>query len=110
MLSFLPAPLIGIINSILLGLNTLFWCLLLYIPAILKLIVPHKGFRVLCTKAIIWVSESWVACSTSWRKLTQGTRWQETGAKKLKRESWSIVLSNHENEVDVTAMHRVFSR
>ncbi len=110
MLSFLPAPLIGIINSILLGLNTLFWCLLLYIPAILKLIVPHKGFRVLCTKAIIWVSESWVACNTGWMKLTQGTRWQVTGAENLKRESWYLVLSNHQSWVDILAMQRVFNR
>ena len=57
MLSFLPAPVIGVISSILLGLNTLFWCLLLYIPAILKLIIPHTGFRVLCTKVIIWIAE-----------------------------------------------------
>ena len=110
MLSFLPAPLIGILNSILLGLNTLFWCLLLYIPAILKLIVPHKGFRVLCTKAIIWVSESWVACNTGWMKLTQGTRWQVTGAENLKRESWYLVLSNHQSWVDILAMQRVFNR
>src|SRR5690554_161654 len=110
MLSFLPAPLIGILNSILLGINTLFWCLLLYIPAILKLIVPHKGFRVLCTKAIIWVSESWVACNTGWMKLTQGTRWQVTGAENLKRESWYLVLSNHQSWVDILAMQRVFNR
>src|SRR5690554_7159951 len=110
MLSFLPAPLIGILNSILLGINTLFWCLLLYIPAILKLIVPHKGFRVLCTKATIWVSESWVACNTGWMKLTQGTRWQVTGAENLKRESWYLVLSNHQSWVDILAMQRVFNR
>ena len=30
MLSFLPAPVIGVLNSLLLGLNTVFWCLLLY--------------------------------------------------------------------------------
>ena len=40
MLSFLPAPVIGVLNSILLGINTLFWCILLYIPAVLKLVVP----------------------------------------------------------------------
>ena len=31
MLSFLPAPIIGIINALLLGINTVFWCLLLYV-------------------------------------------------------------------------------
>ncbi len=81
MLSFLPAPVIGVINSILLGINTLFWCILLYIPAILKLIIPITGFRVLCTKVIIWIAEAWVACNTGWMKLTHGSNgwfWLQT--------------------------------
>lgn len=110
MLSFLPAPVIGVINSILLGLNTLFWCLLLYIPALLKLLVPHQGFRVLCTRVIIWISESWVACNTGWMKLTHGTRWNVKGAENLQRESWYLVLSNHQSWVDIFAMQRVFNR
>ncbi|MEC7378361.1 MAG: acyltransferase, partial [Pseudomonadota bacterium] len=92
MLSFLPAPVIGVINSILLGINTLVWCVLLYIPAILKLIIPIHGFRVLCTKAIIAIAEAWVACNTGWMKLTHGTKWEVQGADKLKRESWYLVL------------------
>lgn len=110
MLSFLPAPLIGVIAAILLALNTVFWCLLLYIPAIFKLVVPHKGFRVLCTRAIIWISESWVACNTGWMKLTQSTQWQVEGAEQLKRKSWYLVLSNHQSWVDIFAMQRVFNR
>ena len=110
MLSFLPAPVIGVLNAILLGINTLFWCLLLYIPAVLKLIVPHKGFRVLCTRVIIWISESWVACNTGWMTLTQGTRWQVQGADELQRESWYLVLANHQSWVDIMAMQRVFNR
>lgn len=110
MLSFLPAPLIGVIAATLLAINTLFWCLLLYIPAVLKLIIPHRGFRVLCTRLIIWVSESWVACNTGWMKLTQSTDWQVEGADNLKREGWYLVLSNHQSWVDIIAMQRVFNR
>ncbi|MDX1457528.1 MAG: acyltransferase [Marinobacter sp.] len=110
MLSFLPAPVIGVLNAVLLGINTLFWCILLYIPAILKLIVPIQGFRVLCTRAIIWISESWVACNTGWMKLTHGTTWQVTGDDKLQREGWYLVLSNHQSWVDIFAMQRVFNR
>lgn len=110
MLSFLPAPVIGVIASLLLAINTVFWCLLLYIPALLKLVIPHTGFRVLCTRAIIWISESWVACNTGWMKLTQDTRWQVTGDDKLRRESWYLVLSNHQSWVDIFAMQRVFNR
>jgi hypothetical protein len=110
MLSFLPAPIIGLLNSILLGINTLFWCILLYIPAVLKLIVPHKGFRVLCTKLIITIAEAWVACNIGWMRLTHGTTWNVKGAENLQRESWYLVLSNHQSWVDILAMQRVFNR
>lgn len=110
MLSFLPAPVLGVIAAILLALNTVFWCLLLYIPALLKLIVPITGFRVVCTRAIIWVSESWVACNTGWMKLTQATRWDVEGADQLRRQGWYLVLSNHQSWVDILAMQRVFNR
>ena len=109
MLSFLPAPVIGVLNSILLGINTLFWCILLYIPAILKLIIPIQGFRVLCTRVIIWIAEAWVACNTGWMKLTHGTKWDVKGAENLQRESWYLVLANHQSWVDIFAMQRVFN-
>ena len=85
MLGFLPKPLIGVIAVTLLILNTLFWALFLYIPALLKLIVPHKGFRVGCTRLIIWVAENWVAGNNAWMRLTQRTRWYVTGAEELER-------------------------
>ncbi|MDX1756956.1 MAG: acyltransferase [Marinobacter sp.] len=110
MLSFLPAPVIGVLNALLLGINTLFWCILLYIPALLKLVIPIQGFRVLCTRAIIWISESWVACNTGWMKLTHGTDWRVTGAEQLQRQGWYLVLSNHQSWVDIFAMQRVFNR
>ncbi|QSP95436.1 acyltransferase [Marinobacter salinisoli] len=110
MLSFLPAPVIGVLNATLLGINTLFWCLLLYIPAVLKLIVPIKGFRVWCARIIIAIAEAWVACNSGWMKLTHATRWDVTGDDQLRREGWYLVLSNHQSWVDILAMQRVFNR
>lgn len=110
MLSFLPAPLIGVVAAALLAINTLFWSLLLYIPVVFKLVIPHQGFRVLCTRLIIWVAEAWVACNTGWMKLTQQTRWQVDGVENLQRQGWYLVLANHQSWVDIIAMQRVFNR
>lgn len=109
MLSFLPAPVLGVIASILLAVNTVFWCVLLYIPALLKLI-PIKPWQRICTRLIIQISEAWVACNTGWMKLTQKTRWDVEGADKLRRQGWYLVLSNHQSWVDIFAMQRVFNR
>lgn len=110
MLSFLPAPVRGVIAAVLLVLNTIFWCLLLYIPAILKLIIPISSWRIACTRLIILLSEAWVACNGGWMRLTQKTRWDVEGQEKLQRESWYLVLSNHQSWVDIIAMQQVFNR
>ncbi len=110
MLGFLPAPLVGIIAVLLLILNTLFWCTFLYIPALLKLMIPHKGFQVLCTRLIIRVAEAWVAGNKGWMRLTQRTRWVVSGEEQLKPESWYLVLCNHQSWVDILAMQWVFNR
>jgi 1-acyl-sn-glycerol-3-phosphate acyltransferase len=110
MLSFLPAPVIGLINALLLGINTLFWCLILYIPLLVRLILPFRAIQVFTSKLMIWISESWVACNTGWMKLTQRTRWTVTGEEQLEREAWYLVLSNHQSWVDILAMQRVFNR
>ncbi len=110
MLSFLPAPVRGVIAAVLLAINTVFWCVLLYIPALLKLLIPIKPWRVACTRLIIMISEAWAACNTGWMKLTQPTRWDVEGADKLRRQGWYLVLSNHQSWVDILAMQRVFNR
>lgn len=109
MLNRLPAPLVGVIASLLLAVNTLFWCILLYIPALLKLI-PIKPWQLFCTHMIILVAEAWVACNSGWMRLTQRTRWQVEGLEGLKHEGWYLVLCNHQSWVDIFALQHVLNR
>ena len=41
MLAFLPPVVRGVIAMVLLGLNTLFWCALLFAFSLVKLLLPH---------------------------------------------------------------------
>jgi len=110
MLNFLPKPLLGVLNSLLLALNTVFWCLLLYIPGILKLIIPIRPWRVFCTRLIIWISQCWVACNSGWMRLTHRTTWDVSGVEGLSREGWYLVMSNHQSWVDIFALQHIFNR
>ncbi|MFE8070060.1 acyltransferase [Marinobacteraceae bacterium S3BR75-40.1] len=110
MLSFLPGPVLGVLASLLLAINTVFWCTLLYIPAVLKLIIPLKPWRVLCTRVIILISEAWVGCNTAWMRLTQKTEWEVEGLEHVKKEGWYLVLSNHQSWVDIFALQHVLNR
>lgn len=109
MLNRLPAPLVGVIASLLLAVNTVFWCVLLYIPALLKLF-PVKRWQLACTHLIILIAESWVACNSAWMRLTQKTRWEVDGLDGLKHEGWYLVLCNHQSWVDIFALQHVMNR
>ncbi|XOZ33648.1 acyltransferase [Halomonadaceae bacterium KBTZ08] len=110
MLNLLPKPLLGVLNSLLLAVNTVFWCVLLYIPAILKLIIPIRGWRVFCTRLIIWISQCWVACNSGWMRLAHRTTWDVSGLEGLSREGWYLVMSNHQSWVDIFALQHIFNR
>ncbi len=110
MLNFLPAPLLGVIASVLLAINTVFWCLLLYIPAILKLIIPIAGWRRFCTRIIILIAEAWIGCNSGWMKLTQKTDWRLSGDEGLAYKGWYLVVSNHQSWVDIFALQHTLNR
>lgn len=109
MFSFLFVFVIGVINFILFGINILFWCILLYILVVLKLVVFYQGFWVLCIKLIIVVVEVWVVCNGVWMKLIYGIEWDVIGVEELKWESWYLVLSNYQSWVDILVMQWVFN-
>jgi len=110
MLNFLPARIIGGLASIAIFLNTLFWCLLLYVAAIFKLIVPLKGWRKQWTKIAIWLAEAWISGNSAWMWLTQRTKWQVTGLEGLSYDDWYLVISNHQSWVDIFVLQHVFNK
>ncbi|MDP2825395.1 MAG: hypothetical protein Q8O52_22275, partial [Sulfuritalea sp.] len=69
MLNFLPAPLIGLIASVLLGLNALFWVPILLLFAVLKLILPFKAIRLWIDPVLVAIAEAWISCNSGWMAL-----------------------------------------
>lgn len=110
MLNFLPAPLLGALSLVLLMLNTLFWCVPLYILALAKLVLPLLVWRRACSKAIIWIAEAWISGNSAWMRLTQRTEWQVSELLDLSHEGWYLVVSNHQSWVDIFVLQRIFNR
>jgi hypothetical protein len=71
MLNSLPAPLIGLIASLLLALNSFSWVPLLLFLAMLKLILPFTAVRLRLDPLLVRVAEAWIACNSGWMALTQ---------------------------------------
>ena len=83
MLGFLPPVVRGVIASLLLVLNTLFWCGLLLALALVKLVLPFAPVRRAIDPVLNAIATAWVACNSGWMRLTQRTAWDVQGVDTL---------------------------
>ena len=109
MLSFLPAPVRAALALLLFVLNTLFWCTLLYIVLLVKLIIPRPGWREFHSRLMIWLAETWIDCNNLIINLTQRIEWDMAGLEGLRRDEWYLVGSNHQSWVDIVVLQRAFN-
>ena len=109
MFNFLPAPLIGVLCSLFLMVNTVVLCSLIYITVVIK-VIPFKFVQVACTKVIIAISELWISINSGWMKLFQKTNWDVEGLEGLNKKGWYLVMSNHQSWVDIFALQHIFNR
>lgn len=110
MLNFLPSLLIGLIASVLMALNVLFWVPILLIFAIVKFIVPLRPVRLLIDPILLFIAESWISCNSGWMALTQRVVWDVEGIEGLQRKNWYLVNSNHQSWVDILVLQHLLNR
>ena len=110
MSNFLPPFLRGSIAALLLSVNTLFWCTLLFALALVKLVLPFKPVRAVVDRGLNAIAESWIACNSGWMRLTQRTRWDVAGLDGLEYRGWYMVSCNHQSWVDIFVLQHLLNR
>ncbi len=110
MLSFLPPPLIGLIASLLMVLNVLFWVPILLLFSCVKLILPIQRMRLLIDPVLLRIAEAWIGGNGLWMRLTQSVHWDVQGIEHLNYRSWYLVNCNHQSWVDILVLQRLFNR
>ncbi|WPC65596.1 acyltransferase [Rhodoferax ferrireducens] len=110
MLNFLPAPLVGLIASLLLAINALFWVPVLLLFSCVKLLLPIKAVRLLIDPLLLHIAETWIAGNSGWMRLTQRTSWDVQGVEGLNYRSWYLVNCNHQSWVDILVLQHLFNR
>lgn len=110
MLNFLPAVARGVLAFGLLGLNTLFWTLLLLVLSLVKLVLPLAPIRRAIDPLLNGIATAWIACNNGWMRLTQRTVWDVRGLEGLKRGGWYLVVCNHQSWVDILVLQRFLGR
>ncbi|MBN1664410.1 MAG: acyltransferase [Deltaproteobacteria bacterium] len=110
MLNFLPPPLIGIISSVLMGLNILFWVTILFLFSIFKLILPFKPVRKMIDPILHGIAQNWISGNSGWMRLTQKATWDIQGVEDLHYDGWYLVNSNHQTWADIFVLQHVLNR
>lgn len=110
MLAFLPPVARGLLAGLLLSLNTLFWCGLVFLFALVKLLVPAKPVRAAVDRLLNGIATRWVAGNSAWMQLTQRTQWDVEGVDGLAFHGWYLVNCNHQSWVDIFVLQHLLNR
>ena len=88
----------------LLLLNTLVLIGPMLLIALLKLILPGKAVKAQCSRAVMWIAETWAEINKAIFALLLPTRWDIRGIEDLKKDRSYLVISNHQSWVDIPAL------
>lgn len=110
MLNFLPAPLRGILASLILALNTLIMCWPLFVLALLKALLPVPRIQRALRFGMHWIAESWIAVNSFWMNLVQRTHWDVAGLEQVDMQHSYLVTSNHQSWADILMLQYQLNR
>lgn len=103
----MPSFLRGVLALLLLALNTVFWCALLFMLALAKLALPFAAARRRIDPWLNGLASGWIACNSAWMRLLHRTTWDVGGAEGLRRADWYLVNCNHQSWVDIFVLQDV---
>ncbi len=90
--------------------TTIIFIVLMFV-AIVKLLVPVKRVRRICSRVLDRLaSTGWVFCANTTHRLLTRTRIYTHGLRDVKLNRWCLLLSNHQTWVDIPVLLRVFFR
>lgn len=90
--------------------NTVVCATPLIVLAVLKLLLPVKPVRRAITRWLTAIGEMWISFNSLIFGLSNRTTWDVRGIDNLRKDSWYLVVANHQTWVDILALQRVFNR
>ncbi len=107
--TLIPPTLRGVLTMALLIANTLFWCSLLLLVAIAKIVFPMARIRRRIDPVLNTIATSWIAVNGALLWRPRLTTWRLEGAGNLRADDWYMVTSNHQSWVDILVLQRALS-
>ena len=100
----------GTVALLALLLNTLLWCSVLFVLALVRLALPFTAVRRVLDPWLNAVATTWVAGNSAWMRLTQRTQWDVQGIEDLSYRDWYLVLCNHQSWADIFVLQHLLNR
>jgi 1-acyl-sn-glycerol-3-phosphate acyltransferase len=110
MLSFLPPFVRVSLGFLIVAINTIVLCTVLFALALVKFLIPVPPIRTTLSRLLILVAESWITANGLAWWLVTSVEWQVEGLESLRHEGWYLVLSNHQSWVDIPVLQKIFNK
>ena len=110
MLSFLPAPVRGLLAFIVMALNTIISVVPLLFITLLKLVIPIQSWGKVCAWLLIKIAENWMSVNSFALSLSGRIQIELKGADGLHYHGWYLVSCNHQSWSDILILQQVFNR
>jgi 1-acyl-sn-glycerol-3-phosphate acyltransferase len=101
MLGFLPPFVRGALSFLVLAVNTLVWCLMLFVLALCKALLPFQAVLARLDPLINAIASAWTRCNRAWMRFAHRTEWSVEGVESLRYNDWYLVNCNHQSWVDI---------
>ncbi|WP_037971941.1 acetyltransferase [Succinivibrio dextrinosolvens] len=108
MLSFLPGPLLFIINSLLIAFNVILIATPILLLGIVKILLPFDFIKKFVDNCNYYLYKIWVVDNRMLMSLTNDIRWHITGDEIPSTRKSCIVLSNHISWLDILFIGAVY--
>ena len=100
----------GVVTALLMALNVIAWCLVLFAVAIAKFLVPIPAWRRTLSRAMTALAEGWIGTNNAIFRLMGSLPLDPRGLEGLSTREWYLVVSNHRSWVDILVLQAVFNR
>jgi 1-acyl-sn-glycerol-3-phosphate acyltransferase len=110
MLGFLPAPLIAAVFMTLVGINTIFFSVLILVVMPLRFLMPTHRLRAAITALLVVFANTW--CHINNRglfRLLPKIEWDVSLPAGLSNKNWYFLMANHQSWVDIMVLFYVFT-
>ncbi len=99
---------LGVISSLALLLNTLFWGVFLYTFIILRMILPARIAEKTANPVITAIATVWLKGIMWWINNIYRVKWDIQGLDRLNRHDWYLISANHQSWVDIFALYQLY--